>query len=463
MAQLATKPESPKTTLPGKLPPGPHGHPLWGSARALQQKPLEFLSALARDYGDVTRCRYGLWPMYLVNHPDHIKHVLQECHSRYNKDVIDYRLLQRIAGNGLIVNDGASWLHQRRLMQPAFHHRRIEGFGTLMTNAALEMLARWEARPAPDEPLDMAVEMMRLTLRIVGQALFSVDTSAEGDEFGQAFAIVNAYLMKIFYQPLLMLPFVPARGKRQFQRAQARLDAIVDGIIHQRRQQPAAHDDLLAMLLEARDDETGEGMDDRQLRAEVATLLIAGHETTAVSLTWAWLLLSAHPDVERRLHAELDVALGGRAPTISDLPNLPYNLMVLEETMRLYPPAWSFSRSAVEEDEIGGYRVPKGTMVLVSPYTMHRHPAFWEHPETFDPERFTPERSAGRPRFAYFPFGGGPRQCIGNQFAMLEAQLALATIAQRYRLRVVPGHPIEPQALITLRLKHGLPVTLERR
>jgi cytochrome P450 len=463
MTQTQLHPEPTRTALPARLPPGPRGHLLLGSARDLQRRPLEFLSALARDYGDVAQCRYVVWPMVLVNHPDYIKQVLQERSRSYNKDVIDYRLLRRIAGNGLLVNDGASWLHQRRLMQPAFHHRRIEGFGALMTTATLEMLERWEQRAAPDEPLDAAVEMMRLTLRIVGKALFSVDTSAEGDEFGQAFSVVNAYLMKIFYQPLLLLPFVPARGRRQFQRAQARLDAIVDQIIQQRRKQPAAHDDLLAMLLEARDEETGEGMDDRQLHAEVATLLIAGHETTAVALSWAWSLLSEHADVERRLHEELDRVLGGRIPTINDLPNLPYSRMVLEETLRLYPPAWSFSRNAAEDDEIGGYRVPKGTVVLVSPYTMHRHPAFWERPEAFDPERFTPERSAGRPRFAYFPFGGGPRQCIGNQFAMLEAQLVLATVAQRCRLRVVPGHPVEPEPLITLRLKHGLLVTLEPR
>lgn len=460
MTQTLTKPAA---TAPGRrTPPGPRGNLFLGNMYDLQRRPLQFLQRLARDYGDVTRVRYGIWPLYFVNHPDFIRHVLQEHHQNYNKDVIDYRLLRRFTGNGLLVNDGASWLHQRRLMQPAFHRQRIAAFGALMTGATLAMLERWETLAARGEAFDAATEMMGLTLRIVGQALFSTDTGAEGAWLGQAFTTMQAYLMKIFYQPLLVLPVVPARGKRQFLRAQAVLDETVEAIIQQRRQHPQERDDLLAMLLEARDEETGAGMDDRQVHAEVLTLLVAGHETTAVALGWTWYLLAEHPAAERKLHAELAAVLGGRAPTVDDLPNLPYTRMVLEESLRLYPPAWTFSRASIEDDEIGGYHIPKKSMVLVSPYTMHRHPAFWERPEEFDPERFTPERSANRPRFTYFPFGGGPRQCIGNLFALTEAQLILATVAQRYRLRVVPGHPVEPEPLITLRLKQELLVTLER-
>jgi cytochrome P450 len=243
------------------------------------------------------------------------------------------------------------------------------------------------------------------------------------------------------------------------------LDNVVYAIINERRKQPVDLDtpDLLWMLLSARDEETGEGMSDQQLRDEVLILLLAGHETTATALTWTWYLLSQHPEVESRLHDELDTVLGGRRPSVEDLDKLPYTRMVIQEVLRLYPPAFGFTRHAVAEDEIGGYRIPANSMVFLTPYCTHRHPACWEEPEVFDPERFTPERSAGRPRFAYFPFGGGPRQCIGNAFALMEAQLVLASVAQRYCLRLVPGHPVEPQVQLTLRPRYGLPMTLHPR
>jgi cytochrome P450 len=263
-----------------------------------------------------------------------------------------------------------------------------------------------------------------------------------------------------------MAPGIPARGKRQFQVARRELDRIVFQIIAEHQRQGAKESDgadLLSMLLGARDEETGNGMNDRQVHDEVITLLLAGHETTAVTLTWTWYLLSAHPDAERRLHEELDSVLGGRVPMPDDLAALPYTQMVVEEALRLYPPAWAILRRATGEDQIGPYRVPAGTSIFISPYAMHRHPAFWEDPDAFHPERFSPERSAGRPHFAYLPFGGGPRQCIGNTFALMEAQLVLATVAQRYQLRAVPGHVVEPNPLITLRPRGGLPVTLERR
>jgi cytochrome P450 len=462
MAQTLTTPEPITTSPHNRVPPGPRGNFFLGSYHSLRHRPLQFLLDVARDYGDVTRIRYIIWPIYLINHPDDIKYVLQENNRNYNKDVLDYRLLRWIAGNGLLVNDGESWLHQRRLMQPAFHRKRIEALGTLMTSATLAMLDRWDALAARGEALDVAQEMMGLTLGIVGKALFGTDLSAEVEQIGRAFTIVNEFLMRVFYQPLILTPGLPVPGKRAFRVAQRTLERIVMQIIQQRRQHPEDKGDLLSMLLAVRDEETGEGMDDRQLGAEVLTLLLAGHETTALTLAWTWYLLAEHPEAERKLHEELARVLGGRAPTVDDLPKLAYTRMVIEETLRLYPTGWSFSRNTLADDEIGGYSIPRRSMVLISPYTVHRHPAFWERPEAFEPERFMPERAAGRPRFAYFPFGGGPRQCIGNVFAMTEAQLILATIAQRYRLRVVPGHPVEPEPLITLRLKHGLKVTLER-
>jgi cytochrome P450 len=468
MTSSRTQPDRAAPAVPAsprvlRLPPGPRGLLQVHSAHRLQRDPLGFLQMLAREYGDVVRFRFYLYPLYFINHPDAIKRVLQDHQRNYNKDVIDYRLLRRLGGNGLIVNDGVSWQRQRRLMQPAFHRQRIAAAGTLMTTATLDMLAGWE-HPAQDgETLDVAEEMMRLTLRIVTQALFSSDIHAEIAQFGQAFRLLNAAFLQLFYEPWRFLPGLPASPLQRLLAARRTLSAVGTQLIAERRQQLVDKGDLLSLLLLARDAETGQGMDDRQLTAEVLTLLLAGHETTALALSWTWYLLDAHPEVERRLHEELATVLGGRVPTAEDLPHLPYLRMVVDEALRLYPPAWSFLRNAVAADTLGGYRIPKGAMVMICPYTMHRHPAFWEQPEGFDPERFTPERAASRPRFAYLPFGGGPRQCLGTAFALTEAQLVLATVAQHYRLRVVPGHPVEPEPLITLRLRHGLRMRLERR
>ncbi|MDP3767798.1 MAG: cytochrome P450, partial [Dehalococcoidia bacterium] len=255
----------------------------------------------------------------------------------------------------------------------------------------------------------------------------------------------------------------PTPTNLRFRRAMRTLDDIVYGMIEARRNNGADKDDLLSMLLEARDEETGEGMSDKQLRDEVFTMFTAGHETTAAALAWTWYLLSQHPEAEGRLHNELGSVLSGRTPGLDDLQRLPYTRMVIEETLRLYPPVWSIGRMALREDTVLGYRIPAKGQVLLSSYVTHRHPEFWDEPERFDPERFAPERAASRPRYAYFPFGGGPRQCIGNEFAMMEAQLALATLAQRYRLRLVPGQVVEPEPAVTLRPRHGVMVTVEAR
>jgi cytochrome P450 len=470
MASTRTHPDgasAPAVRQAPPLPPGPRGVFQANSAHQLQHDPLGFLQTLVREYGDVVRFRFYLYPIYLVNQPDAIKRVLQDHHRNYNKDVLDYRLLRRFGGNGLIVNDGASWLRQRRLMQPAFHRQHVDAFGTLMTTATLALLEGWEQSARNGEVLDVAEEMMHLTLRIVAEALFSTDINTEIEQFGQAFGLVNAAFIQLFYEPWRFLPGWPSSPWRRLVAARRTLNAVGTQMIAERRRQLVNNSDtgdsgdLLSMLLLARDAETSQGMDDRQLTAEVLTLLLAGHETTALALTWTWYLLDAHPDVEHRLHESLASVLGERVPTVGDLPHLPYLRMVVEEALRLYPPAWSFLRNAVAADTLGGYRIPKGAMVMISPYTMHRHPAFWEQPEVFDPERFLPERAAGRPRFAYLPFGGGPRQCIGNTFALTEAQLVLATVAQRYRLRMVPGHLVEPEPVITLRLRHGLRMRLE--
>jgi len=449
-------------TLPHqKRPPGPHENWLLGSARAIQRDPLGFNMSMFQRYGNVVATHFLIWPTYMIFHPQDVKHVLQENHRNYSKDTYLFHFLRPLLGQGLFTNDGQSWLHQRRLMQPAFHRKQLAIFGTLMTDATGAMLERWQDAATREQPLDVSTEMMRLTLRVVGQALFSIDLSDEADTVGQAFTALMTPFTDYIYHPVPPLGF-PTPRNRRIQKSIRTLDGVVQEIITERRQGDDKGD-LLSMLLLARDEETGEGMNDRQVRDEVMTLLLAGHETTSNALTWTWYLLSQHPDTESRLHAELEQVLGGRIPTVEDLPRLPYTHMVLEEALRLYPPAVGFNRKALADDEVGGYVVPANTLIWLSPYTTHRHPDFWENPEVFDPERFSPEGSAGRPHFAHFPFGGGPRQCIGSNFAMMEAQLILATIAQRYRLRLLPDHQVEPQVLLTMRPRNGLPMTLLER
>ena len=444
-----------------KNAPGPHGHILLGSTREMRHDPLRFGLAMTEQYGDVVQIRFFIWPAYLVSHPDGIKHVLQENKQNYNKDLIPYKIFKPLLGKGLVTNDGKSWLHQRRLMQPAFHRKRLDAFGLLMTDATVTMLDQWQDFATREQPLDIAAEMLRLTLRIVGQTFFNIDLSDETHIVGQAVTTVNQLHSDYIYAPFPPL-HIPTPRNRRLQVSYRALDQVVRGIITNRRSHNTDTGDLLSMLLLARDEETGQGMDDQQVRDEVITLLIAGYETVSTALTWTWYLLSQYPDVERQLHAELDTVLGGHLPMVQHLPRLSYTRMVLEEALRLYPPAWIFGRKAIAEDEIGGYFIPANSMIVLSPYMTHRHPAFWGDPEVFEPERFTPERSAGRPHYAYFPFGGGPRVCIGNNFALMEMQLILATVAQRYKLRLVPGHTVEPEALLSLHPRYGLPMMLER-
>ncbi|MEA2575171.1 MAG: hypothetical protein QOH93_2469 [Chloroflexia bacterium] len=443
-----------------KTPLGPKGAPIIGSVRAMRKDPLRFLLNVSRRYGDVAQYTFVRLTEYLVNHPAGVKRVLQENNRNYTKNVFDYNILKEALGHGLLTNDGESWLSQRRLMQPAFHRQRLAAFGTLMTDSTIQMLdERWDRLAAQGREIDVSAEMHELALRIVGNALFGLDLTRESQAVGKALTISQRRLIDQFFFPFIPMR-MPTPKHIEFRKAIGVIDEVVFKIIEERRRNNEDRGDLLSMLMQARDAETGEGMNDRQLRDEVITLLLAGHETTANALTWAWYLLSQNPMAARHMREELREVLGGRTPTVADLPNLTYTRMVLDETMRLYPPAWSITRKAVEEDELARYHIPAGAIVSVSPYAMHRHPRYWENPEGFDPERFTPERSAQRPPYAYFPFGGGPRLCIGNNFAIMEGQLLLATIAQRYRLDLVPGHPVVVEPLITLRARYGMRMVL---
>ncbi len=447
-----------------QTPRGPAGHFLLGILPETRRDVLGFLLRTFHEYGDVARYRLGTFTSHLISHPDGVRRVLQENVKNYTKHHFSYGMMRRVVGNGLLTSEGSLWLRQRRLAQPAFHKQRIAAMGRLMVEATRKMLEHWEAHAPSGQPLLIGEEMMRLTLRIVGDALFGTNVDPHvSSEVAQAFNVLNEQVVTRFRTFRLLPPVLPTRYDREFRQAISTLDSIVQTLITERRRRGEDTGDLLSMFILARDDETGEQMDDKQLRDEVLTMLLAGHETTATALSWAWALLEQNPQEEARLHAELDEVLGGRLPTVEDIPRLAFTRQVVEETLRLYPSAYIISRKVEEDDVIGGYRIPGGTLVDVSPYVTHRHPEFWDEPEAFRPERFSPEQTARRPRFAYFPFLGGPRQCIGNAFALMEAQLILATVAQRFRPRSAPGYQLVPEPLITLRPRGGLPMLLERR
>jgi cytochrome P450 len=437
--------------------PGPSG---LLSGWPLMNGPLPFLERGFRDYGDVVRMRILNLRVCMIAHPDGIKHVLQDNHRNYRKSA-DYKILARLLGKGLVTSEGSFWLRQRRLMQPMFHRQKVAGFGRLMVDCTAEMLDQWKERAEQRKPFDVAPEMMRLTLQIVGRALLSMDLTGHADVIGRNMTIANERFGDMGLAAFA--PWFPTPGNIRFRSAARTLRKIVGDIIAERRREGRDHGDLLSMLLAVRDEETGEAMNDDQLRDELLTLILAGHETTATALCWTWYLLSQNPEAEQKLHVEVAQVCGARPVTVSDLPNLNYPAMVIDEAMRLYPPVWAIGRQAIEDDEIMGYRVAKGCNVMLSQWLAHRHPAFWKNPERFEPERFSAERAATRPRYAFFPFGGGPRMCIGNLFALTEAQIVLVTIAQKYRLRVLADHPIELHPLVTLRPRHGVKVTLEPR
>jgi len=408
--------------------------------------------------------RRVLWQRYLiVNAPRGVQRVLLDNAGNYAKSRVARRLVEPGIGRGLLTSEGEVWRRQRRIMAPSFDHRSLMSYAPVMTEATAAVLARWDGLP-DGAPLDISVEMMRLTLRIIARTMFSTEADDVGPIVEEA---VGHYQVEV--RPglldLLNLPdWLPRPGTRHWWHIFDRLDVAIDRMM--RREAAAGGGeckDLLARLLEARDSETGRGMDPREVRDQVVTIFMAGHETTALALTWTWYLLSQHPAEEARFHAELDRVLGGRTPRFEDLAQLRYTRMVLEESMRLYPPAHTMSREALAEDEIEGHRVAKGTVVSIVPWVIHRHRLLWDRPDVFDPERFAPERAAERPRFAYIPFGGGPRICIGAGFALTEALVILAMLGQRYRLRLALGAAVEPVGLITLRPRHGLPMLLERR
>jgi cytochrome P450 len=440
----------------GRLAPGPtYRNPLAFVLEA-RSDPLAYTVDIVRRYGALVRVRvWGMPLVFALAHPEHVRHVLQENSRNYTKGEMVGRM-RVLLGDGLFTSEGEVWRRQRRLAQPAFHRQRIQGFADLMVERTSRTLDAIEERSRAGAPVDVMAEMSRLALTIVGRALFDVDLGDQASGVGRALPVALEALTRRIFNPLALPMAVPTSANRRLRWATRELDRVVFDIIRRRQESPVGHADLLAMLMEMRDADTGEGMNSVQLRDEVMTFVLAGHETTAVTLAWAVHLLARNPEIERRLRAEIEHAIGDRPPQLADLGNLPMARRVIEETLRLFPPIGAIQRQAIGGDEIDGCAIPAGARIVVCAYAMHRDPALWPDPERFDPDRFLPDRSEGRHRFAYIPFGGGPRLCIGNEFAMMETQIVLAMLLQRFRFEPVPEAPPRPELRITLRPSSGV-------
>jgi cytochrome P450 len=438
------------------LPPGPAGVPLLGLLPALRRDRLKAFEEVA-TYGPIARLKVpGRRKIFFISHPDLIRRVLQDNSANYRRSPLN-DLLKPVMGEGLLTADGELWRRQRRLMQPAFHPRKIQDFLALMATATDDLARDWRQVAASGRPTDIMTDMSNLTLRIIIETMFGRAPTSVG-EVSDAFLAAQEQIGRQFWALLRLPRWIPTPGSRQFRHGMAVLDRAVSAIINEHERQPATdgEGDLLDRLMAARDPETGKPMDRRQIRDEVTTIIIAGHETSATGLAWTFYLLSQNPEAAERLAAEAEAVLGDRAPEPDDLDRLSDTKRVIQESMRLYPPAPSFGRLAAGPDRLGGYEIPAGSIVVMSQHVMHRHPDWWDQPERFDPDRFTEAASADRPTYAYLPFGGGPRTCIGNHFAMIEMQLILAMLARRFRLELAPQPPIKAKAMITLRPMPGI-------
>jgi len=441
-----------------KNPPGPKS----GVLRLLQtfKDPLASAISLRKEYGDIAYVRLGPKHIYIISNPEAIREVLVQHHKSFHKGQA-LQGARRLLGTGLLTNEGESHRRNRRILQPHFHHERIAAYARDMSTYARRTRDAWR----DGQTIDMADEMMRTTLTITGKALFDVDVEADKELLAVLSTGVEDF-NRVVLPAAGFIDRLPLPNSRRHMKARKELDRRIYAMIEERRADLGQRHDLLDMLLMAQDSEEGTGgLTDQQVRDEAVTLLLAGHETTANAMTWTWYLLSQNPEAEAKMHAEVDRVLGSRAATFEDVPNLKYTRMVMAEGMRMFPPAWIISRQSTAEVQVAGYTLPKGSLVIMPQYIVHRDERYFPEPDQFLPERWEPEAQAkqDRPKYSYFPFGGGPRVCVGEPFAWMEGQIILASIAQKWKLRLVPGHPVEPLPQLTLRPKYGLKMTVQAR
>ncbi|GAA2597044.1 cytochrome P450 [Actinomadura fulvescens] len=441
----------------GRVPPGPRWTATPSLIKMLAMDRLGMMTTAAR-YGDAVRLAIGPKSMYFFNHPDYAKHVLTDNSDNYHKGV-GLKQARRALGEGLLTSEGDLWRKQRKVVQPAFQHKRISRQADAVVEEAGKLVARLRAR-AGGPPVDVVQEMTGLTLGVLGRTLLDADLSAHGS-IGRAFEAVQDQAMFEMVSQGVVPMWLPLPKQLRFRRARRELERIVGALVSERGARFDAGDDALSRLILSVRRETDPKVGRQRLRDELVTLLLAGHETTASTLGWSFYLLDRHPEVLGRVRAEVTEVLGDRVPVFEDLHGLVYTGMVVQEAMRLYPPVWLLSRIAQADDEVGGYHVPAGSDVLVSPYTMHRHRELWgDSAEEFDPDRFDPDNPQARPRFAYIPFGAGPRFCVGNHLGMMEATFVLAMVVRELRLTTVPGHRVVPEPMLSLRIRGGLPMTI---
>ena len=452
--QTSNQPQAAYKTIPG-----PRGLPFLGVMPEMVHDMLGLFEKTAREFGGIAQFKLLNSTYLLITHPDYVKYILQDNYKNYirGRSVETGRVL---LGNGLPLIDGQFWLHERRLLQPAFHREKISTLADTMGQVIDSFLRNWEQKAGSGQPLDLDDEMMRLTLTVIIKTMFSANIDDKIRSLSHAFNVASKFMLWRSQQMWAPPLSVPTPRNLEYNRAFKGLNETIYPLIEDARKNPK--NDLLGMLLAMRDEETGEGMTDQQARDEVVTIFFAGHETTAASMTWAFYLLSQHPEIEERLRAELKMVLNGRVPTVADLAQLTYTQQVIQEILRLYPAAYLFAREAVTEDAIDGYRIPPKTLIFITPFITHRDPDYWHDPERFDPDRFTSEQAASRPRHYYYPFGEGPHVCIGNNFALMEMQMILAMTFQRFRLNLVPNHLIAFKPEATLRPKYGMKMMVEK-
>ena len=445
----------------GAQVPGPRASAMLGIMLDIWRDRLGLMTSVTEEFGDAVRFKLGTKSLYFLNHPDHAKHVLADKAANYHKG-IGLVHAKKVLGDGLLTSEGELWKRQRRTINPAFRRERLSRFSGVVVEEAAGLTERWRRRTrrGPAGPLDVVAEMTTLTLAVMGQALLNADLGAY-ESIGHAFDVVQDQAM-FEMTTLNMVPHaVPLPRHLRFRAARRELERIVLDVVRQ-RQDDGDGGDVLSRLLAGQADEPDEKVRRRQLRDELVTILLAGHETTASTLSWTWYEISQHPEVGERMRAEALEVLGDGLPVYEDLHRLTYTTMVIEEAMRLHPPVWILPRRAIEPDRIGGYDIPAGADVLICPYTLHRHPDFWDQPERFDPERFATDHAAARHRYAYIPFGAGPRFCIGNNLGMMEAVFVAALVAREFRLELEPGREVVGDPMLSLRIRGGLPMIIHR-